>query len=161
MPVIRIDNDVWTELKKRAEPLVDNPNSVLRKILHLDISNIRSPLANPTDRRMDLSSEFIEIKYKNLKTPRTWALFPLPKAHRRFFPGYKVDFDLETDCGVVRTHVTSAAKGTPYGDPDAGKYIQSNLSDWYANHQELKQGDILHFKCLVPGKRYRLSVKHS
>ena len=33
--VIRIDDEVWRELQKRAEPFEDNPNSVLRKILGL------------------------------------------------------------------------------------------------------------------------------
>ena len=161
MPVIRIDNDVWAELKKRAEPLVDNPNSVLRRILHLDSSNIRSHFISPVDRKPDISSKNIEVEFKNLYTPRKYALLPLPKAYRQFFPGYKVDFDLETNCGIIRAHVTSAPKGTLYGDPDAGKFIVGNLSDWYNTHQELKRGDILHFECLEPGKRYRLSVRHS
>ena len=33
--VIRIDDEVWAELQRRAIPLVDNPNSTLRKILGL------------------------------------------------------------------------------------------------------------------------------
>lgn len=36
MPVIRVDDDVFRELQKRAEPLVDTPNSVLRRLLGLD-----------------------------------------------------------------------------------------------------------------------------
>jgi hypothetical protein len=35
MPTIRIDDEVWKELKKRAVPLEDTPNSVLRRILKL------------------------------------------------------------------------------------------------------------------------------
>jgi hypothetical protein len=34
-PTIRIDDDVFEELKKHAEPLVDTPNSVLRRLLRL------------------------------------------------------------------------------------------------------------------------------
>ena len=33
--VIRIDQEVWAELQRRAIPFKDNPNSVLRKILGL------------------------------------------------------------------------------------------------------------------------------
>lgn len=36
MPTIRIDNDVWNSLKKKAEPFEDTPNSVLRRLLRLD-----------------------------------------------------------------------------------------------------------------------------
>ena len=35
MPTIRVDEEVWGELQKTAEPLVDNPNSVLRRLLGL------------------------------------------------------------------------------------------------------------------------------
>jgi Mrr N-terminal domain len=34
-PTIRIDDDVFAELKKNAEPLVDTPNTVLRRLLGL------------------------------------------------------------------------------------------------------------------------------
>jgi restriction endonuclease Mrr len=37
MKTIRIDDEVWAELQSRATPLVDTPNSVLRKILGLDM----------------------------------------------------------------------------------------------------------------------------
>ena len=33
--VIRIDEDVWTELQRRARPLEDTPNSVLRRVFGL------------------------------------------------------------------------------------------------------------------------------
>ena len=36
MPVIRIDDEVWNWLKGIAEPLVDTPNSVLRRLAGLD-----------------------------------------------------------------------------------------------------------------------------
>ncbi|MFB0517129.1 MAG: hypothetical protein ACETWG_11085 [Candidatus Neomarinimicrobiota bacterium] len=37
MPTIRIDDEVWEELKLRAVPLEDTPNSVLRVLLKLEI----------------------------------------------------------------------------------------------------------------------------
>lgn len=32
---IRVDLEVWAELKKRAEPLEDTPNAVIRRLLGL------------------------------------------------------------------------------------------------------------------------------
>lgn len=36
VPVIRIDDEVWKYLQERAKPLIDTPNTVLRRILNLD-----------------------------------------------------------------------------------------------------------------------------
>lgn len=36
MPNIRIDDEVWRELQKRATPFTDSPNDVLRRILGLN-----------------------------------------------------------------------------------------------------------------------------
>ena len=33
--VIRIDEEVWAELQRRARPFEDNPNAVIRKVLGL------------------------------------------------------------------------------------------------------------------------------
>lgn len=101
----------------------------------------------------------IEIILHNLHTPKRYALIPIPKEYRRFFPGYKVPFLLETDIGEIRTKVTSAPKGTEYGDPDAGNYIQGGLKPWYNKHRDLKEGDKLIIEVIEPKKRYRLYVE--
>jgi hypothetical protein len=36
VPQIRIDDDVWAWLQSHAEPLVDTPNAVLRRVAGLD-----------------------------------------------------------------------------------------------------------------------------
>jgi len=150
MPVIRVDDEVWKELQRRAEPLVDTPNSVLRKLLGL------------TEDKVSNEEKVIEeIELSNLYSPRKWALIPVPRGKRRFFPGYKVYFDLETDTQAIRTRVTSAPKGTPVGDPNGGTCIQGGLRPWFNSHSELKPGDKLRFEALEPGKRYRLSVVQS
>ena len=146
MPVIRVDDEVWKELQRRAEPLVDTPNSVLRKLLGL------------TGDKVSNEEKVVEIEPSSLYSPRRWALIPVPREKRRFFPGYKVYFDLETDIGAIRTRVTSAPKGTPVGDPKGGSYIQGGLPPWYNSHSELKPGDRFRFEALEPGKRYRLSI---
>ncbi len=52
MPTIRVDEEVWNELQKKAEPLVDNPNSVLRRVLgladHRKGAQVRSGLSSST-----------------------------------------------------------------------------------------------------------------
>jgi hypothetical protein len=149
MPVIRVDDEVWKELQKRAEPLVDTPNSVLRRILGLIGDNGNN------------EEKVIEIEPSTLYSPRKWALIPVPREKRRFFPGYKVYFDLETDTQTIRTRVTSAPKGTPIGDPNGGSCIQGGLRPWFNSHSELKQRDRFRFEALEPGKRYRLSVVQS
>ncbi|MFN3467237.1 MAG: winged helix-turn-helix domain-containing protein [Candidatus Brocadiales bacterium] len=37
---IRIDDDVWRTLQKKAEALIDTPNSVLRRILRIDKNRV-------------------------------------------------------------------------------------------------------------------------
>ena len=151
MPVIRVDDQVWKKLQKMAEPFVDNPNSVLRRLLALD--NATNSGAN------DYQEKIMEITLKHPDTSRRYALIQLPKDKRRFFPGFKVYFNLETDIGTVETRVTSAPKGTPIGDPVGGAYIQGNLRHWFEQHSDLEPGDKLHFEVIEPEKRYRLSAR--
>ena len=45
-PIVRVDNDVYEELKKMAIPFEDTPNSVLRRLLALDSKKSTRPM-NP------------------------------------------------------------------------------------------------------------------
>lgn len=152
MPVIRIDSDIWSELQRRAVPLVDTPNTVLRRLLGLD-----------SKKQVTLQTNAIEIQLNNLHThcwTKGWTLIPVPKAARqsRFFPGYKVKFIMESDIGPLTVQRTSAPKGTPRGDPDAGAYITGGLRQWYEKHPQLKDGDRVRIECINPGRRYKLSI---
>lgn len=40
--VIRIDEDVWDQLKARAQPFEDSPNTVLRRVFGLDIEKAKN-----------------------------------------------------------------------------------------------------------------------
>jgi hypothetical protein len=85
-------------------------------------------------------------------------LFGIPKPRRRFFPGYKIPFELETDIGIIQTWCSSAPAGTEVGNLDKGAYIQANLADWYRRHPTIKVGDKVRFKVIEPTKKYRLEV---
>jgi len=103
----------------------------------------------------------VEITLRGIGA-RKYALIPITqisKGHRSFFPGYKEPFTLMTDIGEIRTKVTSAPKGTAYGDPQAGNYIQGGLKPWWRRHSDLKEGDRLVIEELEPKKKYRLNVE--
>ncbi len=149
-PVIRIDDEVMKALKERAVKLglvFSTPNEVLRALFELD------------KRNNICSDKFVDIQIKNIYTPQRWALIPIPRRKRRFFPGFKLPFLLETDLGDIRTHVTSALRGTRIGDPDGGAYIQTKLRRWFDEHEsQLVDGVTLRFEALEQGKRYKLSI---
>lgn len=104
------------------------------------------------------TNKAIDIVLEKVHSAKKWALIPIPAKYRRFFPAYKVNFVLETDIGEIETRVTSAKKGTRYGDPMEGKYIQGNLRKWFINHPELNDGSVLRIEAIDSGKRYKLSI---
>ena len=99
----------------------------------------------------------LEITVRN-PTFIKFHLFYIPKTSRRFFPGYKIPFKLETDIGEIETYVSSAPTGTQVGDPGGGVYIQANLADWYRQHTTIKVADKVIFEVVEPMKRYRLRI---
>lgn len=101
----------------------------------------------------------VGIILKSIHTPKRYALIPIPKEHRSFFPGYKIPFILKTDIGEITTRVTSAPKGTQEGDPKAGNYIQGGLKPWYKKHKELKEGDKLIIETIESKREYKLSIE--
>jgi hypothetical protein len=103
------------------------------------------------------AGDVLEIVLR-VPSERKFAYFHLDKGNRRFFPGYKKDFVLETDIGDIMTRVTSAREPSQIGDPDAGVIVQGNLKKWYAKHQEVNIGTKVRFDCIDPYKKYRLSV---
>jgi hypothetical protein len=147
MPVIRVDDEVMSELKKRAIELglvFEPPNSTLRAIL---ISERKDQKETPVSNEIELQLN---------ESSRKYSLIPLPKDKRYFFPGFKVNFDLITDAGVSSTRVTSGPKGTPIGDHSSGNYIQGELKQWFEKHPELTSGDKIRIQVLNPGKTFKL-----
>ena len=143
--VIRIDNEVMGELKKRAIDLglvFEPPNTTLRGVLGLDVKS----LADQSVKDKQVAKNEIEIKLN--PSARKYVLIPLPRDKRAFFPRLKEDFELITDAGVLTAHITSVP----------GRQIRARLGPWYAKHPELKAGDNLRIQALEPGKRYKLST---
>jgi hypothetical protein len=156
-PVIRIDDEVMDELKKRAIGLglvFEPPNATLRRVLGLDARDVKEmkavadEIVRKTLKQFAESKNVIEIELN--ASSRKYVYIPLPKGKRYFFPGYKVSFELITDVGVSKAHV-------PY-PPNAGGHIRGRFGQWYAKHPELKAGDRLRIEALEPGKRYKLSI---
>ena len=158
-PVIRIDDQVMEELKKRAVGLglvFEPPNVTLRRVLGLDaavmdlkeMKTIAGGIVGKVLEQAAKNKNVIELKLA--PSSREYLYIPLPKDKRHFFPDYKVSFELITDVGVFTAHV-------PY-PPNAGGHIRGRFGQWYAKHPELKAGDRLLIQALEPGKRYKLSV---
>ena len=169
-PVIRISEDSFKRLQKYAVPLVDTPAMVVDKLLdfcesHGGIelfppSTGSAPKKGPDSRRSGFThSKEVDIALEAIHTPKTYGLIPVAKNNRHFFPGYKVPFIIETDIGEIETRVSSAPKGTPLGDPDAGSYIAGKLKPWYRQHSDLRNGSVLTIEQIHGGTRYKLSIK--
>lgn len=105
------------------------------------------------------AERMIKITLRRLHTPRKYALIPISKEHRSFFPGYKEPFILETDIGEITTKVTGGSKGAMIGDPREGNYVFGGLKPWYEKHRELKEGDKLIIEEIEHKRKYRLSVE--
>lgn len=140
MPTIYVSEEVFAELQKRAKPLVDNPDSVLRRVFGLD-----HPAATPT------ALEIVLPEYA-----LRYSLIPVAKANRQFFPGIRVPFLLETEVGTFTVKVSSGYKDTPDGAM-AGDYITGGLKKLY-DASRVKPGDTLRIEALEPGKRYKVSI---
>ena len=61
--VIRIDDEVWGELQKRARPLEDTPNSVLRRVLGLPGEGTGEDAVDPR------VADLLELLEERLGTP--------------------------------------------------------------------------------------------
>jgi hypothetical protein len=51
-PTIKIDQDVWAALQKEAQPFVDTPNDVLRKLLKLDGASLEGSRGSSPSAKM-------------------------------------------------------------------------------------------------------------
>lgn len=147
---------------KAGIKLIEVKRSLLQKRIKVtnNIQKIK-PMEKDYRARNDfsISAGRIEIVLNKLHSCKKYSLFYLPKEFRHLFPGFKVEFELETDAGVISTKVTSAPGGTKYGDPIAGAYIQGGLKRWFDSHPELKNGNRLVISVTEPKKRYSLSIK--
>ncbi|MGI6162845.1 MAG: hypothetical protein ACOYEQ_02825 [Bacillota bacterium] len=160
---IRLTEDTYALLKRLAEPLEDTPETVIRRLAEMALAAIEydeTQAADVQPHPVVESQEYVNITIGGpLKYEQKYALIPINRSNRRFFPGYKTPFILETVIGDIITQVTSSDEGTPVGDPTSGKYIMGNLRPWYENQApELQHGGTLRIACVEPKTRYRLSL---
>jgi len=135
------------------------PLKYFRELKPVLIVNKNAPKTIPDLDSSKKTLNSIEIIINKIHSPRKYGLINLTKKNRGFFPGYKVNFMLETDVGEIVTKVTSASRpGVQIGDPVEGAYIQGGLKPWYEKHQELKDGDKLIITVIEPKKRYKLNI---
>ena len=151
-PVIRIDDEVMNELKKRAIDfglVFEPPNVTLRNILELDINNSGEKANENSTKQSETNAIEVELTYSS----RKYTLIPLPKSKSKFFPSLKEPFELQTDVGVLSAHVTSE-----HNHSHVGSQIRAGLGPWFKKHKELKAGDKVGISIIEPGKRYKLSI---
>ncbi len=91
-------------------------------------------------------------------SPMDYNLIPVNKTIRDLFPGYKINFVIETDVGQFVCRVTGARRSVPIGDDKGGAYIQGGLKLWYLRHKEVKVGSSLRVRVIKPNQIYRLDA---
>ncbi len=89
---------------------------------------------------------------------KKYSFLDIPKKFRRFFPGYKIPFTIQTDVGTFETHITGAYADAEEGDADAGWYLSKGFSKFYRNHPDLEIGDIIIFTNIAE-KKYKLDIE--
>jgi hypothetical protein len=73
-PSIEIDQEVYEQLKQRAEPFVDTPNSVLRRLLQLSPSGAgvqTDPVVSPGPRRSPPAPAAEKVVHPKIKRTKT------------------------------------------------------------------------------------------
>jgi phosphoglycolate phosphatase-like HAD superfamily hydrolase len=140
-PVIRIDDQVMEELKKKAVNLglvFGTPNEVLRTMLGLDMVAKAIP--------DQVIENTIEVEF--FETDRKYNRILVLKDQMPFFPPVKEYFELLTDAGSFNAFLSS----------DRRIKTRRALKSWFDKHPELRKGDRLMIERDASGKRYKLSV---
>lgn len=101
----------------------------------------------------------IEFDLSTVHTLKEHGVISFPPEDRRFFPGYKVPFTLETDLGEIETWIASGTQYSKVGDPDEGKYFSKGVKPWVRHHSnEIQVGTTIIIEKSSP-TRYRLSFR--
>jgi len=143
------ESEINTVLRQKGLPYIrETPQDISPS----DVQEIR------THNVFSKYADRVEIVLNNLYSPRKWGLIPIPREYRSFFPGFKVNFILQTDIGNLTVKVTSGPNGTRVGDPEAGTYITGGLKPWYDRHKNLKDGDTISIEVIEPKRKYKLLI---
>lgn len=104
---------------------------------------------NPSN---DLIYDKIEILLKTATSQsksgnpawKTYGIVPINKEHRSIFPEYKEKFTVETDIGKLETTM------------DNGYFP---LKKFFNNHINIKHGDRIIIKTIIPKEKYKLEIQ--
>lgn len=157
-PVIRIDEQVMDELKKRAVEfglVFEPPNTTLRKILKLDLANnmvIEEVKSNTTGKEID-DDKVIDIRVTGSQQIRNKHPV-VPKSRIDFFPPPGKSFELELP-----------SSGTIHALMGKGKTVhrhmhsepEGEIQNWWRQMQ-IREGNILRFEEIMPKARYKVTV---
>jgi len=115
MKSIRIDDEVWAALQKRAKAFEDTPNSVLRRILHLDKTQGKRNRSNRTP--------------KGVKTPQAAYRHPILRAL------YELGGHAQVSDVLEKVHVLMANRlnETDYQPLASGEIRWRNTAQWERN----------------------------
>lgn len=98
---------------------------------------------------------FISLS-KNLKSVQTANMISIPKKYLHLFPKYGVQFEVQTNAGLIKTHL--AGEGPAYPE---GHAFTSGMKKWVQHNNDLNVSDVLEIKVLEPLKCYQLTVKRN
>lgn len=77
------------------------------------------------------------------------GVIDIPSTYRYLFPGYKQEFTLITNSGIITTWMASS--------PPFGRYFSRGLKPWFRRNKLTPEDQIV-IEVIVPLKKYRLSV---
>lgn len=98
---------------------------------------------NTRKRSLDLRVGYSDLKYGILR---------VPKAERKFFPGFKVPFELNrSNLGISEAHMSSGPRDAQIGDPYAGNYITGGLKEWYQKNNVREEDSVR----VIESRRYK------
>jgi hypothetical protein len=118
---IDIDDEVWKELQKRAIPLEDTPNSVLRKLLELEVN--RNPTIEKSELKISSISEPLPELISTIQAPPPNIIYLLEG--KRLWKNYKgIDYYAEVKNGEFIINNKPSGEKTPSG---AAMYVSGGI----------------------------------
>jgi len=88
-------------------------------------------------------------------TSHQYNYMPVKKDNRKFFPGFKIPFQLEFDDQNIETAIVSSVNKNPVIGSLDGSYFSRNVNKIYQAHPELVETKKMTIEVITPGEIYR------